>query len=96
MGKRWRHIAEYVYYCFMTTITMVMRVLLGSEKSIKYLEVVCEKQEYLRVGVVHSWEQHCLQDTREALRFRTHGISCQRVKSMQHRSRTRWQLNDGV
>ena len=42
MGKRWRHIAEYVYYCFMTTITMVMRVLLGNEKSIKYLEVMCE------------------------------------------------------
>ena len=42
MGKRWRHIAEHVYYCFMTTITMVMRVLLGNEKSIKYLEVVCE------------------------------------------------------
>ena len=39
---RWSHIAEYVYYSFMITITMVMRVLLGNKRSIKYLEVVCE------------------------------------------------------
>ena len=46
-GKQWEnngwfHIAEYVYYSFMITITMVMRVLHGNEGSIKYLEVVCE------------------------------------------------------
>ena len=47
IGKQWEnngwfHIAEYVYYSFMITITMVMRVLHGNEGSIKYLEVVCE------------------------------------------------------